>query len=313
LSATTRTQATSTLAHAEAKLEVTAQILSFEPGLYAVDVQAPQIVRGASGMTVPAVRLDPINGGDGARAFVSALSDTPLIQAGDPSAYLRVQGAKASVLLTIYKLAGGMPAPELRISLVQPPVARVPEARAAALASEPLTLVAHVERAGDITVQGGSWVGQPGSRGAIEGFAITPGAGIDPADIEYQAVLGSDWTTPWLAGSEFCGSRGLSLPLLGVRIRLRGDTARDFTCTYWGSFVGAGESGPTQEGAVCAKGGTPLEALRVVLTRRVALAAPEPEVRPAAKRMQVAAPPSVPPRSVKGKAIAPLRVQRGRK
>ncbi len=273
-------------APAEAKLEVSAQILSFEPGLYSVDVQAPQIMRGASGMTVPCVRLDPINSGEASRAFVSALSDTNLIYPGEHASYLRVQGAKASVLLTIYKLAGGMAPPELRISLVQPAGARPPESRAqAALPSEKLSLMAHIERAGDVTVAGGVWAGQPGGRGAMEGFALTPGGGLKPEDIEYQAVLGNDWTTPWLAGGEFCGSRGLSLPLLGARIRLRGDAAKNYSCSVWGSFVGAGEIGPVMDGLVCGAGGAALEALRVVITRRVVVAAAvvKPAVKPAAK------------------------------
>jgi hypothetical protein len=174
-------------------------------------------------------------------------------------------------LLTVYKLAGAMAPPELRISMIQQAAARgsapVPEP---ALTSEALKLLAHVERAGDVVVQGGVWVGQPGSRGAIEGFSVLAGGGIDPEDIEYQAILGSDWTTPWYSNGEFCGSRGLSLPLLGVRIRLRGETAKSHALSYWGSFVGVGEVGPIEGGAVCGGSGAPLEALRVVLKRRQA-------------------------------------------
>jgi hypothetical protein len=234
-------------------------------------VLAAQTLRGASGMVVPCIRIDPVYSGDNARAFVSSLSDSNLIRPGDPAAYLRIHGAKASVLLTIYKLAGGMAAPELRIALVQPAGPRAPDPkRAAALISEPLRLMAHVERDGDVAVQGGLWAGQPGSRGAIEGFSITPGEAIEADDIEYQAILGSDWTTPWLSGGQFCGSRGLSLPLLGARIRLRGAAAKSHTVSYWGSFVGASEIGPIADGGICSRNGAPLEALRVVLTRRQA-------------------------------------------
>ena len=256
---------------AESKLEVTAQILNFDPGLYSVDVLAAQTLRGASGMIVPCIRIDPVHSGNNARAFVSSLSDSNLIRPGDPAAYLRVHGAKASVLLTIYKLAGAMAAPELRIALVQPNGPRASDSRqASALASEPLQLLAHVERDGDVAVLGGLWAGQPGSRGAIEGFSITPNDAIEPDDIEYQAVLGSDWTTPWLPGGQFCGSRGLSLPLLGARIRLRGEAAKSYSVSYWGSFIGAGEIGPIADGGICSRGGAPLEALRVVVKRRQA-------------------------------------------
>jgi hypothetical protein len=179
--------------------------------------------------------------------------------------------------------------------------------------------MAHIERTGDIAVPGGAWAGQPGRSGALEGFAITPSGGVRPEDIEYQAILGSDWTTPWLAGGEFCGSRGLSLPLLGVRIRLRGEAAKSHQCAYWGSFAGAGEIGPALDGAVCAKGGATMESLRVVLSRRAATPQPSatpprpPEIRQAEAapkaKLRVAAgkdaPPSMPkPASKPAKPVA---------
>ncbi len=257
----------------EGRLEVSAKILNFEPGLYSVDISAPRTVRGVSGMTVPCVRLDPINVGETARAFVSALSEHALIQPGDPSSYLRVRGGTTSVLLTVYKLAGAMAPPELRISLIKQASVRGAEpAFAQAMASAPLTVLAHIERAGDVTGQGGHWIGQPGSRNAVEGFSILAGGTVSPEDIEYQAVLGSDWTTPWHNSGEFCGSRGLSLPLLGVRVRLRGETAKTHHIAYWGSFVGADEIGPIEDGAVCGGNGAALEALRVVLRQRHAAA-----------------------------------------
>ena len=315
-----------TSAHAapspESKLDVSAQILTFEPGLYSVEVNAPQIHRGASGMAVPCIRLDPIPTGDAARAFVSALADSSLIRPGDPAMYLRVQGGTASVLLTIYKLAGGMSAPELRISLVPQNAGRTPDAPvAAALASEKLIVMAHVERAGDTEVPAGLWAGQPGSRGAIEGFSITPGDAIKPDDIEYQAVLGSDWTTPWLPGGELCGSRGLSLPLLGARIRLREDAAKNYSISYWGSFIGTGEVGPISDGAVCGGSGAPLEALRVVLTRRQKPASATLVNHPSspaaqAKQRAAAAPAKPSPKAAKSEKVTTLtsiRSKLGRK
>ncbi len=275
------------------RLDVSAQILNFEPGLYSVEVLAEKTVRGASGMLVPCIRLDPLSGDEGPRAFVSALSGSCLIDPEAPLAYLRVAGGTATVLLTIYKLANGMAAPELRICLLQAKSARVEETKAAAvLPSEPLKLMAHIERSGDITVSGGTWAGQPGGRGALEGFAVTPSGGILPEDIEYQAVLGSDWTTPWLTGGEFCGSRGLSLPLLGVRIRLRGEAAKIYQCSYWGSFVGVGEIGPALDGAVCASGGAIMETLRIVVSRRAAIpqvraVAPAPRVEEAVQKAKL--------------------------
>ena len=226
------------------------------------------------------------------------------------------------MLLTIYKLAGSMPAPELRITLVQPQAARVTsENTPANMPSESLKVTAHIERMGDVTVGGGQWAGTPGSRGAMEGFAVTPAADLGPDDIEYQAVLGSDWTTPWLPGGEFCGSRGLSLPLLGARIRLREDAAKNYSISYWGSFIGTGEVGPISDGAVCGGSGAPLEALRVVLTRRqnpaTATLVNHPSSPAAQAKQRAAAAPAKPsPKAAKSEKVTTLtsiRSKLGRK
>ena len=60
-----------------------------------------------------------------------------------------------------------------------------------------------------------------GSRGS----RLRPVGGIPADDIEYQAVLGRGWMSPWVEGGQFCGSRGMALPILGLRVRLRGASA----------------------------------------------------------------------------------------
>ena len=87
--------------------------------------------------------------------------------------------------------------------------------------------MAHVQRTGDMPGKIGEWVGTRGSRQWIEGFSLTPRDGIKPADIEYQAVLGRGWLSPWIEGGKFCGSRGMALPLLGLKVRLKGARGED--------------------------------------------------------------------------------------
>ena len=68
----------------------------------------------------------------------------------------------------------------------------------------------------------GDWLGEKGSKRWIEGFGIAPTKLLEPKDLEYQAVLGKGWLSPWVEGGQFCGSRGMALPILGLRLRLRG-------------------------------------------------------------------------------------------
>ena len=76
-------------------------------------------------------------------------------------------------------------------------------------------MLAHVQGQGDVGGQLGAWIGERGSKRWIEGFAIAPAGGIPADDIEYQAVLGRGWLSPWVEGGQFCGSRGMALPILG--------------------------------------------------------------------------------------------------
>jgi hypothetical protein len=255
-----------------ARLEASAQLLDFDPGLYSVEVGSGDVTRAQEGVALPCIRLDPLPTtlASPGRAFVATMAETGMVMPGAHAAYLRVERGRASVLLTIYKLAGVKTGPDVRIRLIGKadgqPVVAPPQAPAPPIASLPLTVLAHVERGGDVTAPGGAWVGRPGSGTAIEGFAVMPAAGIAAADLEYQAVLGTDWNTPWVLGGAFCGSRGLALPLLGLRIRLTRDAARRFRCQYWASFAGRGEIGPVEAGEVCTGDGAPLESLRVSIT-----------------------------------------------
>ena len=88
-------------------------------------------------------------------------------------------------------------------------------------------------------------------------------------DIEYQAVLGRGWLSPWVEGGKFCGSRGMALPLLGMRIRLKGSAAASYDCSYAATFVDGTTIGPVAAGEACeAESLAGLEAFQVVLRRR---------------------------------------------
>jgi hypothetical protein len=149
------------------------------------------------------------------------------------------------------------------------------EAPAAAPAAAPppapvrVDLMAHIQSRGDVGANFGDWLGERGSNNWIEGFAISAPEGIDPADLSYQAVLGRGWLSPWIESGQYCGSRGMALPLLGLRVRLGGEAAEQYEISYAASFVGGTSAGPVGNDETC-EGDTlaPLEALQVTLTPR---------------------------------------------
>jgi hypothetical protein len=129
-------------------------------------------------------------------------------------------------------------------------------------------ILAHVHNRGDVRTRLTDWVGLPGGRLWIEGFSVTlpPGTGMN--EVEYQGHSRSG-PTPWTSAPDFCGSRGQTLPLLGLAIRLKGAAAQLYDCSYRASFVDGSTAGPTAQGQLCQSGTqAPLEAFQVTLTRR---------------------------------------------
>ena len=151
-------------------------------------------------------------------------------------------------------------------------------------------IVAHVQGRGDVLTKLGEWMGKPDSRAWIEGFAVSPKGGVGPGDVEYQAVLGRGWLSPWAEGGQYCGSRGMSLPILGLRMRLRGEAAERFDCVVEASFVDGTKVGPLDNGEPCqAESMSPLEAFRIQLIERGKVAA-EPAAKPVKAAKAKAAP-----------------------
>ena len=136
---------------------------------------------------------------------------------------------------------------------------------------------AHVQLQGDVRRSLGAWIGEPGSQRWIEGFAVTPQGGeIQPDEIEYQAVLGRGWLSPWAEGGQFCGSRGMALPILGLRVRLRGAALATHSIELSATFTDGTAIGPVGAGDPCeATSLAPLEAFQIVIRKIDA----EPEAR----------------------------------
>ncbi len=152
----------------------------------------------------------------------------------------------------------------------------VEPASGAGLSAAEAEVAAHVQGRGDVLTRLDEWMGERGSQRWIEGFAIAPRQPVTRDDIEYQAVLGRGWLSPWSDGGHYCGSRGMALPILGLRVRLRGPAAERFDLRVSATFVDGTSVGPSDTGEACeAESLAPLEAFHVEITARPGLAAPE--------------------------------------
>jgi hypothetical protein len=126
-------------------------------------------------------------------------------------------------------------------------------------------IMIHAQSIGDVGAKIGEWIGTRGSGYWIEGFGLSP-LTIADADIEYRAVLGEDWFSPWVDGGTFCGSRGMGLPLLGFAIRLKGEASGRYRVAYSASFIDGTSLGTIAEGeTMVAPTNSPLEAIQVTV------------------------------------------------
>lgn len=269
-----------------AELRVSAHIMTLERGLFCVfpaaGSPAPDPATG-----LPGVRITRTPSNTQSPNGVAISTFRPDGWLDNAAALVNVTDDAAQILVSIYQTGQAGAAPRLQVlrlsgdEAVRPPAAApapadgaAPAARPAAELAEDPEIVAHVQRAGDVGVRFGERIGTPGSQAWIEGFGLAPRGDISPADIEYQGVLGRGWLSPWVEGGKFCGSRGMALPLLGLKIRLKGDAADRFECTYSATFIDGSSVGPVAMGEACeAESLAALESFQIAITPRDADAA----------------------------------------
>jgi hypothetical protein len=262
------------------ELRVSGRLMTLEPGLFCIVHTPSPNVDAAAGLPGVRVSLPPgPSGRPEAVAIASFRNDGWLHGVGD-AALVRVTGGPAQVLVTVYQspeAQGG--GPNLQVTRLTDGAAAMPgqpglrqagpQGQAAAAAPIQVDMIAHIQGRGDVGAQLGEWLGEQGSKRWIEGFAVAPAKEIAAGDVEYQAVLGRGWLSPWAEGGQFCGSRGMALPLLGLRLRLRGAAAEAYECSYSAAFVDGTTVGPVTAGEACeSEALAPMESFRIDIRPR---------------------------------------------
>ncbi|GAN76687.1 hypothetical protein [Acidisphaera rubrifaciens] len=276
------------------ELRVSAHLMTLDPGIFCV-VRQPGAVPEDPVSGLPGVRisLPPAAASQPDAVSISTFRSDGWLGGGNDAALIRITGMPAQIMVTVYQSASQGPeaAPRLQVVRVSGgdagsnaaplggPASGMPAAQPPADAGRH-AVVAHLQRTGDVGCALGEWLGTRGSKLWIEGFGLAPVDGIAPADLEYQAVLGRGWLSPWVASGKFCGSRGMALPLLGLRVRLADAAAKTHTLTYSASFTDGTVVGPVQSGEACeAESLAPLEAFQITIRPREDGKAPKPTVK----------------------------------
>lgn len=277
------------------ELKVSGHLMSLPAGLFCILHEPATPAVQQSGLPAIRVSLPPggascVAPGGAPNVDISGFRPDGWLGAGGDAALVRVARGPAQILVTIYQAPNAPDsAPKLHVRQLlgnaaqseaeappEAPPAASPEPKPAANARA--DFLAHVQGSGDRGAKFGAWVGEPGSGNWIEGFAIAAPEGFEPGDISYQAVLGRGWLSPWVEAEQYCGSRGMALPLLGFRIRLQGAAAEAFELTASASFVDGSRSGPAGSDETCeGEKLAPLEAMTITLN-------PKPRKAPRARR-----------------------------
>ena len=289
--ATERTMMTPSDGEAVPALSASVQVLPLPAGLYLFSVKSASDASGESNgqLRVPAmhvglgpgVRSDQVEfiaGPATAGAWLFAKEDLLVTKVGNSGATLiltSVRGPGGQALtIKVERLDNrGEEAVAQPALSAAPPVAVAAEATHAAPANElPLRVTAHVRTRGDMIFTNAPWAGRVGPGLWIESFSVRPLDGFTAKDIEYKALTGSGFETPWLSDEAMCGTKGMAVPLVGFAVRLKrnGTNPVSYDCEYSGYFKSGLTVGPLRNGAPCRStvANDPLEGIQLRLALR---------------------------------------------
>ncbi len=266
--------------HRVVDLKAGAHVMTLDAGVFCVFHAPGQMEAGPNGL--PGVRISRAPGVPEDAVEVVTFTADGWMGAANSAALVRVRRGPAGVMVTTYQDGQvGSEAPRLQVIRLISGVPADPAAAEAAAEAGQVSgskesvsgavggaareVIAHIQRRGDVGSAVGEWVGQEGSKRWIEGFSIRPEGKVRAEDVEYQAVLGRGWLSPWVEGGQFCGSRGMSLPILGLRVRLKEEAARKWSVRLTASFTDGTKVGPSEDGddALQAESLAPLEGFQL--------------------------------------------------
>lgn len=154
--------------------------------------------------------------------------------------------------------------------------AKSPVVPAAETLDLPLQIKTHIRARGDMSFADAPWAGRVAPGLWIESFSVRPLKLLAAHDIEYKALTGTGFETPWLSDDQICGTKGMSVPLVGFAVRLKpGPEASAYDCEYSGYFRSSVTVGPLRNGAPCRStvANDPLEGIQIRIFPRAKAAA----------------------------------------
>lgn len=264
-------------------MEFASSLLLLNPGIY--------ILRHPKNGTVPmTVSRAPGSQKNNGKLEVLGTPGTEgtILRSGADCIVAHVSGAAVELVVTAYLEKAGAAAPALRVDQVPldgAPVAgqapAVPAAapqgdkKAIAIPAAGVSVIAHIERKGDMVASSGGLLGDPATNLRIEGFQIMWPDRPQGADLAYNIAVEGIGQLPVVKSGKFCGTRGQARRITEATFSLVGPQANEFklegTAYFTGGFQVPVESGHALGGP---SGLEHLTALRLNVVKAAAKAAP---------------------------------------
>jgi GT2 family glycosyltransferase len=273
------------------------EAITIAKGRYVFSVRsgAPSQIKEAGNLIVPAVHvgLGPGISPKHVKFSPSADADGTWLFAAGSTLEVKILSAAATLVLTSVRAPGGQPlvidADRLDAGNKTTALARAksptppPPAAADKRPSLRAQIVAHIRYRGDMAFVDVPWAGRVGPGLWIEAFAVKPLEKITDADIEYKGLTRTGIETPWISNGAQCGTRGMSVPLIGFAARLKPSAGTGYECEYSGCFQSGAVVGPLRNGAPC-RSSAPndvLEGIQIRIVERTGATAAAAPARPA--------------------------------
>lgn len=264
-------------------MEFASSILLLNPGMYILrhpkTGTVPLTVSRAAGLQKNNGKLEVIG---------TPGTEGTILRSGADCIVAHVSGAPVELVVTAYLDKAGAAVPALRVDQVAldgaPAAAQAPaipapvaqaDKKAIAIPASGVSVIAHIERKGDVVASNGVLLGDPGTNLRIEGFQLMWPDRPQGADLAYNIEVEGIGQLPVVKSGKFCGTRGQARRITEATFSLVGPQANEFklegTAYFTGGFQVPVESGHALGGP---SGLEHLTALRLNVVKAGAKAAP---------------------------------------
>ena len=222
-------------------MEISTSVVALQPGLYIL--RHP-----GAGMPALSITLTPHSVGKSEFLVTNKMHGHALIDGSD-CIVMSITDAPVELLVAAYGEAGNAVSPAIKIDRITLDAGTRSSNAAAtpALIEKGLSIVAHVERRGDVIARAGEMAGDVNAVHRLEGFQINWPDRPDGVDLAYTVVIDGIGTTPVVKSGTFIGTRREAKRITEVTLALIGPNAARYKLSGKACFSG-GFQLPIQSG-----------------------------------------------------------------